>query len=160
MEQIDDRDESPSERLDRHWTEILQELRVTQTGTQVLTGFLLTVPFQQRFTELTEGQRVGYLVLVVLSAVTTGLMVAPVSLHRRLFRHHARATLVRVADLTMRAGLVLFALVVGGVVMLVFDVVAGRMPAVVATLGMLAFLGVAWFAVPALVGRRVAGAQR
>ena len=49
---VDDRHETPTERLDRNWGEILQELRVTQTGIQILTGFLLTVPFQQRFTDL------------------------------------------------------------------------------------------------------------
>src|SRR5690606_22121652 len=71
-----DRHETPTERLDRNWNEILQELRVTQTGIQILTGFLLTVPFQSRFADLTATQRVVYLVLVLLAAVTTGLMVA------------------------------------------------------------------------------------
>lgn len=94
----DDRRETPTERLDRNWNEILQELRVTQTGVQILTGFLLTVPFQQRFEELTGTQREIYLVLVVLAAITTGLMVAPVSLHRMLFRRRAKASLVAVAD--------------------------------------------------------------
>src|SRR5665648_414537 len=68
----DGRSETPAERLDRNWNEILQELRVTQTGIQILTGFLLTVPFQQRFAELTDDQRRIYLTLVVLAAVTTG----------------------------------------------------------------------------------------
>src|SRR5690606_32068463 len=84
------RNETASERLDRNWNEILQETRVTQTGIQILTGFLLTVPFQQRFTELTEQQRMFYLGLVLLAAVTTGLVVAPVSLHRWLFRRRAK----------------------------------------------------------------------
>src|SRR5665647_819594 len=61
----DGRRETPAERLDRNWNEILQELRVTQTGIQILTGFLLTVPFQQRFAELTDDQRRIYLTLVV-----------------------------------------------------------------------------------------------
>src|SRR5689334_19894510 len=82
----DGRDETEAERLDRNWTEMLQELRVTQTGTQILTGFLLTIPFQQRFAELDDTQRGIYLVLVAFAALATILALAPVSLHRALFR--------------------------------------------------------------------------
>ena len=127
----DGRDESPLERLDRNWNEILQELRVTQTGIQILTGFLLTVPFQQRFAALTADQRLIYLVLVILAAVTTALLVAPVSMHRMLFRRGAKSTLVTEADRLMRVGLVFLALVVSGVVLLVFDVVTTRGTALV-----------------------------
>ena len=55
------RDETPAQRLDRNWTELMQEIRVVQTGVQLLTGFLLTLPFQQRFTELTHLQKWLYL---------------------------------------------------------------------------------------------------
>lgn len=151
-----DRNETPVEKLDRNWNEILQELRVTQTGIQILTGFLLTVPFQSRFTELTHDQRVLYLVLVVLAAVTTGLMVAPVSLHRWLFRKHAKSTLVAGADRLMRIALVFLALVVAGVVLLVFDVVVARGPAVVAAGSILTFLVGAWFVLPKVLSRGAA----
>src|SRR5690606_15476474 len=111
--------------------EILQELRVTQTGIQILTGFLLTVPFQQRFADVSPGQRIIYLCLVVLAVATTALLVAPVSMHRWLFRRGAKSTLVTEADRLMRVGLVCLALVVSGVVLLVFDVVTTRTVAVV-----------------------------
>ncbi len=149
----DGRHETPTERLDRNWNEILQELRVTQTGIQILTGFLLTVPFQQRFADLTGTQRTIYLVLVVLAAVTTGLMVAPVSLHRWLFRRRAKSTLVTEADRFMRIGLVFLAVVVSGVVMLVFDIVAGRPVALVVSGLLLAGLVGAWFVLPGVLGR-------
>ncbi|NCT92279.1 sodium:proton antiporter [Cellulomonas sp. APG4] len=152
-ERTPDRHETPVERLDRNWNEILQELRVTQTGIQILTGFLLTVPFQSRFADLTHDQRMLYLVLVVLAAITTGLMVAPVSLHRWLFRKHAKSTLVSGADRFMRIGLVFLALVVAGVVLLVFDVVVSRVPALVAAGSILLLLVGAWFALPALLAR-------
>lgn len=142
------RNESASERLDRNWNEILQETRVTQTGIQILTGFLLTVPFQQRFTELTEQQRLFYLALVLLAAVTTGLVVAPVSLHRWLFRRRAKDQLVTSADRFLRAGLVCLSLVVSGVVLLVFDVAAGRTAATIAGAAVFAVLVTAWFVVP------------
>lgn len=150
----DGRRETPLEKLDRNWNEILQELRVTQTGIQILTGFLLTVPFQQRFTELTTEQTRFYLGLVLLAAVTTGLMVAPVSLHRWLFRRHAKPELVAGADRLMRIALVALSLVVAGVVLLVFDVVVGRSAALVASGLLLTFLVLAWFVMPAVLGRR------
>src|SRR5689334_12186764 len=92
------RNETPEQRSDRNWVELLQELRVMQTGVQILTGFLLTVPFQARFETLTSFQRGYYLVLMVLAALTTGLAVAPVALHRALFRRHVKARLVTVGD--------------------------------------------------------------
>lgn len=150
----DGRRETPTEKLDRNWNEILQELRVTQTGVQILTGFLLTVPFQQRFTDLTTTQRWFYLALVVLATVTTGIMVAPVSLHRWLFRRRAKAALVRTADLFMRVGLVTLSLVVAGVVLLVFDVVTTRTMALTVAGCLLVFLVLAWFVLPVVLGRR------
>lgn len=149
----DGRRETPTEKLDRNWSEILQELRVTQTGIQILTGFLLTVPFQQRFTDLSATQRTFYLVLVVMAAITTGLMVAPVSLHRWLFRRRAKSALVRSADLFMRVGLVTLCLVVAGVVLLVFDVVVSRSAALLVSGSLLAFLVLAWFVLPAVLSR-------
>lgn len=148
------RDETPVERADRNWNEILQELRVTQTGIQILTGFLLTVPFQQRFTELSAPQVRLYLALVAGASLTTGLLVAPVSLHRWLFRKHVKPSLVRAADRLMRLGLVFFALVVCGVVLLVFDVVVGPGVAVAASAGLLVLIVLAWFVLPAVLDRR------
>lgn len=149
----DGRRETPMERLDRNWNEILQELRVTQTGIQILTGFLLTVPFQQRFETLTDTQRVIYIVLVALAAVTTGLLVAPVSMHRLLFRRRAKRALVAEADRFMRIGLVCLALVVSGVVLLVVDVVSTRVVAVAISGALLAGLVGAWFVLPELLAR-------
>ena len=65
-----------SERLDRNWNEILQELRVTQNGAQILTGFLLAIAFQTKFDTLTEFQNDIYLVLVSAAVATTALGLA------------------------------------------------------------------------------------
>src|SRR5690606_28496311 len=103
------RDETPAERSDRNWVELLQELRVMQTGVQVLTGFLLTLPFQARFTEL-DGFQIGlYLILVVLSVLATGLLIAPVSVHRMVFGRGLKRSLVETADRLAVAALVLVA---------------------------------------------------
>ena len=67
---VDGRDETPNERADRNWTEVLQELRVMQTGTQILAGFLLALAFQPAFADLSTGQRVFSLVLLVLATLS------------------------------------------------------------------------------------------
>lgn len=123
--------------MDRNWNEILQELRVVQTGTQILTGFLLAIAFQPRFDLLTDFQRTVYLVLVMAAALTTALGLAPVNLHRGLFRRHSKALLVQVAHRILRAALVGVAVVLTGTVLLVFDVVLGRSEALVAAGGLL-----------------------
>ncbi|MFI2752966.1 DUF6328 family protein [Cellulomonas sp. P22] len=144
----DDRHETPTERMDRNWNELLQELRVTQTGVQILTGFLLTVPFQQRFGDLDAYQRNLYLELVVLAIVTTGLIVAPVSLHRILFRKRLKRQLVTAADRLARAGLGTLTLVLAGTTMLLFDVVVGRTEGVIAGVVVLVALVVLWVLLP------------
>lgn len=150
----DGRRETPVERADRNWTEILQELRVTQTGIQILTGFLLTVPFQARFGDLTAEQRLIYLILVGLAVTTTALLVAPVSLHRALFGKRVKSTLVRGADRIMRVGLVFLGLTVTGVVLLVFDVVVDRTTSLVAAGTFLLIVAGAWFVLPHLLAGR------
>jgi O-antigen/teichoic acid export membrane protein len=125
-----DRGETWIERLDRNWSELLQELRVMQTGVQLLTGFLLTLPFQQRFSDLTSHQRVIYLGDVACSVCSTVLLIAPVALHRLLFRQHARAEQVSVAHRLALAGSTLLGVAICGVVVLIFDVVSGASAAV------------------------------
>ena len=134
--------------LDRNWNELLQELRVAQTGTQILTGFLLTIPFSNRFTDLTPGQERLYLAVLIGSVVATGLNVAPVAYHRILFRRRKRRWLVAAANLAARAALLMLALDSAGVVLLVFDVVLGHTAAVISGLAVLLFLLGLWGAVP------------
>jgi len=147
------RNETETERMDRNWNELLQELRVTQTGVQILTGFLLTLPFQQRFRSLDHFQVGVFCVAVLLSATATALIVAPVSYHRLLFRQRRKALLVRVSDRLARAGLLALALAVSVVVLLVFDVALSRGWAAVASAAVLAVFTLLWLVLP-LVSRR------
>ena len=126
VDPLDGRDETEMERLDRNWNEILQELRVIQTGTQILTGFLLTLAFQQRFTDLDQFQVDVYLGLVIVAAAATVLGLAPVSLHRTLFRRKAKAAIVALADRILKVTLVVVALTLSGTILLIFDVVVSR----------------------------------
>jgi hypothetical protein len=136
------------DRLTRNWNELLQELRVAQTGVQILTGFLLTVPFSSRFTDLSDRQVTVYLVVLSGSVLTTVLVTAPVAFHRILFRRRERSWLVEAANVTSRLGLASMALTSSGVLFLVFDVVVGLTAAAVAMAAALAcFVGL-WAVVP------------
>lgn len=92
------RDELPGERLDRNWNELLQETRVIQTGIQILFGFLLTVPFQPRFVQLSFTERVMFIVVLALVAVATIINLAPSLAHRVVFQQHRKDWLVAVAN--------------------------------------------------------------
>jgi hypothetical protein len=148
-----DRDETEAQRLDRNWSSLLQELRVAQTGVQLLTGFQLTLPFQQRFSQLDGVMRTVYLVTFGCSVGATVLLVAPASMHRLLFRRHRLKTLVSAAHTYAMAGLLLLGVALGGVAVVIFDAVLGATEAWIA--GGLTLLAVAafWYAMP-LVGRR------
>jgi Family of unknown function (DUF6328) len=148
-----DRDETEAQRLDRNWSSLLQELRVAQTGVQLLTGFLLTLPFQQRFTQLDVTMRTVYLVTVACSIGATVLLVAPVSMHRLLFRRHRLKTLVSAAHTYAMVGLLLLGVALAGVAVVIFDTVIGRTGAWVAGGCTLVALSAFWYAMP-LVGRR------
>jgi hypothetical protein len=122
---VDGRDETPAERADRNWTEVLQELRVLQTGTQILTGFLLALAFQPAFADLSDAQRNVYLALVVLSALSSIVALAPVALHRVLFQQHVKPMVVRYGHAALVTALLTVSVLLVGVVTFVFDVVLG-----------------------------------
>ncbi len=121
-----DRNETPAERLDRNWNELLQEMRVMQTGVQLIAGFLLTLPFQEAFDDLDAWQRWLYLSLVVLAGVTTAIMLTPIALHRRLFGAHVKERLVTTAHRLVVIALGAIALLIAGITALIFDVVVSR----------------------------------
>lgn len=147
-------EESEDERLTRNLNELLQELRVTQTGVQILTGFLLTLPFTTRFSSLDSLQRNIYLTILAGSVVATGLIIGPVAFHRALFRQGERRWIVEAANWAARAGLIALALTISGVVWLVFDLVTNRTLSAVAGAVALAFFGALWAGVPWLVRKR------
>lgn len=150
----DGRDETESERNDRNWTEILQELRVIQTGTQILTGFLLTLAFQQRFTDLDAYQIDTYLALVIVAVLATALALTPVALHRALFRRRAKGMIVKIANVMLRATLAAVGLTLTGTAMLVFDVVVSRPAGIIAGVVSLVVVILAWVALPTIVRGR------
>lgn len=125
-----------------------------QTGVQILTGFLLTLPFQPRFAELDDYQRTVYLILVVTSVIATALIVAPVSVHRSLFRKQMKRHIVTLADRITRIALGVLALVMTGASLLVFDVVVGRTEGIVVGASVLVVLAIVWVVLPEVLRRR------
>jgi hypothetical protein len=148
-----ERAETPTQRLDRNWASLLQELRVVLTGVQLLTGFLLTLPFQRRFTELDPTMLRVYLCTVGLSIASTLLLTAPVAMHRMLFRRHLLRPLVATAHRFTMMGLLLLGLAVSGAATLIFDLTAGRAAAWAAGTVTAAGWLVLWVALP-MVTRR------
>jgi len=148
-----ERDESAAERLDRNWIELLQELRVTQTGVQILLAFLLTLPFQPRFTDLDPSMVSVYLVAVSFGTLATFMTVAPVTAHRMLFRKHAKDVLVASGNVLAEAGLVCLGLTVVLVVTLVFGFVMGTQAGWLAGATTLAVSLFVWGVLPLLLGR-------
>jgi hypothetical protein len=142
------RSETEAERLDRNWSSLLQELRVVQTGVQLLTGFLLTLPFQQRFDILSDEMRALYLATVACSVAATTLLVAPVGMHRVLFRQHRLKSLVSAAHLSAYAGLLLLGLALAGMTVVVFYAVRGQTASIVAgAVALVAFVAF-WVVLP------------
>ena len=138
----------PEQTLNRNWTELVQELRATQIGVQVIIGFLLAVPYTDKFDTLSDGERAAYLVVLSIAVAATAAVLAPVAYHRILFRRGLRPWLVETANKIARAGLVLAALAMCGVVFLAFDLAAGVAAGVVASLTSLVGYAVLWLVVP------------
>lgn len=149
----DGRDESDNERADRNWEELLQELRVMQTGTQVLTGFLLAVAFQPRFSDLDDVQRALYLVLVGLATLATVLSLTPVGMHRSLFRKRRKPELVHFAARVVRADLIVVGALMVGVLTLIVDFTVNRTAATVVLAVSVVVVLALWVVLPKAVKR-------
>ncbi|WP_438352610.1 DUF6328 family protein [Microbacterium sp. CJ88] len=159
-DQVDGRHETAVQRADRNWLEVLQELRVLQTGTQILTGFLLALAFQPAFATLTTGQRTLYLALVVLAAVSAVVALAPVALHRALFRRRVKPRVVSYGHLALVTSLGTVSLLLIGVVAFVFDVVLDVGAAWVAVAALAALIAALWIVVPAVIRLRHTEGER
>ena len=142
------RGETPMQRADRAYGEILQEVRVAQTGVQILFAFLLALAFQARFAAITDFQRVVYVVTLMLCAAATALLIAPAAMHRVIYRRRLKQHLVRVANQLALAGLVLLLLSLVSAVLLIMDVVLGLAPAIALAAGVLAWFTIWWFILP------------
>jgi hypothetical protein len=133
------RNETELERCDRNLVELLQEVRVVQTGVQVLFAFLLTAPLASRFPELSGFQRYAYFATLLATGAAAVLLIAPTAYHRILFRRNDKEHLVQVANRMTLLGLTFVAISMVGALLFVTDLMFGGMTgavtAVVAALG-------------------------
>ena len=143
-------DETPDERADRNFGDLLQELRVAQTGVQILFAFLLTLPLQSRFETLDSWERHVYVAALLLSASATVFMIAPVAYHRALFARSKKPQVVLVAARFAVVGLSLLGLAICCAVNLVLDLVLGRTAALGSSAALAALLLVTWAVFPLL----------
>jgi len=143
--------ETEEERTSRNWNELLQELRVTQTGTQIFAGFLLTLAFTSRFTDLADYQRTIYLCLFAGALLATVLGLAPVSMHRRYFRQGKKPNIVGLANRLLQAALFVLGLVLTGTVLFIFDIVVGLLAGVIAGAVTIVTLLTIWLVLPAVL---------
>lgn len=144
------RHETVEERADRRWAELLQEVRVAQTGIQVLFGFLLTVAFQQRFTQLNDTDRNIYITTVMLGAATTGALIGPVSVHRMLAGRRLKPETVTWAARLTIIGLLLLMCTMASALLLILRVTLHSDVAVWLVSSMVVWFLLCWFVLPAL----------
>ncbi|MEV6024992.1 DUF6328 family protein [Streptomyces sp. NPDC052036] len=149
------RHETPLERADRNFAELLQELRVTQTGVQILFAFLLTLAFTQRFPTLDTAQRITYVTTLLLAMLAAALFTAPAALHRMLFQKNVKPVIVRISSRLAAAGMVVLAFAFTGSVLLVVDVSLGRTAGIAAGAGTLLVCTALWRVLPMLVRHAV-----
>jgi hypothetical protein len=152
--ELDERGERPLERADRNMIEMLQELRVAQTGVQILFAFLLSMSFTERFERVDDVQRWTYVVTLLLTTLTTGLLVAPAAIHRILFGRGVKMEVVGLGQRLFVSGLVALAFTLVGAVLLVLDVAIGRDRAIPIAAVVLVVLLLLWFVLPLPVLRR------
>ncbi|MEU5275456.1 DUF6328 family protein [Streptomyces asoensis] len=148
------RNETEEERADRMWGELIQEIRVAQTGVQILFGFLLTVVFTPRYADLQDVDQVIYIVTVVLGACATGALIGPVSLHRLVSGRRVKPQAVRVASRLTFVGLLLLLATMTSSLLLILRVAThdAFVPWLVAAV--VAWYGLCWFVLPLWTRRR------
>jgi hypothetical protein len=137
--------ETQQERLNRELDTLLGELRVAMPGVQVLFAFLLAVPFQQRFAQVTDFQRDVYFATLLAAAAASALFVAPTAYHRLMFRHRDKPRLVSISSKLAVAGLVCLAIAMNGAVLLVTDVLFATTTVAVTVAGTSALFVALWF---------------
>jgi len=140
--------EDEGERLDRELIELLNELRVALPGVQVLFGFLLTVPFSQGWSKVTETERRVFFASFICTAIATALLIAPSAQHRILWRAQDKEALLRRANMLAIGGTVFLALAVTGAVWVVTDLIHEQAPTALVTAGVAGLFAWIWFAAP------------
>jgi hypothetical protein len=159
-EEIQDleRDETPAERVDRNFNELLGELRIALPGVQVLFAFLLTVPFAQGFAQMSGFDRGIYFTVLLLTALACAFLIAPTAYHRLQFRRGRKQEILFFANRAAMLGLGALALAMTGAIFLITDFLFGLAAAIPVGAAAVLFFGSLWYLLPLARGRRVPSA--
>jgi hypothetical protein len=147
------RDETPAERVDRNFNELLGELRIALPGVQVLFAFLLAVPFAQRFSQLTGFERGIYFAVLLLTALASALLIAPTAYHRIQFRQGRKREILSFANRAAVLGLAALALAMTGAILLIADFMFGVAVAIPMGIATALLFGSLWYLLPMAQGR-------
>lgn len=148
-----ERKEDAARRFDRHWNELLQELRLAQTGTQILFAFLLAIAFTTPFRDDGDFTHAVYAVTLILTAMATGLLIAPVSFHRMVFQQRLRDRMIPLTSKMATGGLFCLMLAVCGGLLLALDVILARGLAIAICAVALLWFAVFWYIIPGAIRR-------
>jgi hypothetical protein len=143
-----ERDETPAERVDRNFNELLGELRVALPGVQVLFAFLLTVPFAQGFTSLSGFERGTYFAVLLLTAIASALLIAPTAYHRIQFRKGRKVQILFFANRAAVVGLGFLAMAMSGAILLITHFLFGPAAAIPIGIAALLLFGTLWYLLP------------
>lgn len=149
-----ERDEDEAQRFDRHWNELLQELRLAQTGTQILFAFLLAIAFTRPFQEADDFTHIAFSATLIITGLATGLLIAPVSFHRMVFQRRLRDRMIPMTARMAAGGLFLLMLAICGGVLLALDVALARPVAIIISVLTLLWFVLFWYVIPGSVRRR------
>jgi Family of unknown function (DUF6328) len=142
------REESEKERLDRNLEELLGELRVALPGVQVLFAFLLVVPFNQRFADITSFQETVYLVTLLSATAACACLIAPTAHHRIEFRAQDKRRIVFGATRLAIVGLTLLAFAMTCAVTFVTDFLYGPTTVTIVAVGSALLFAFLWYVIP------------
>jgi hypothetical protein len=148
LSSTDETDETPEERISRELDELLQQLRITLPGVQVLFAFLLTVPFSNRFHLIDGAARNVFFVAFIATAIAAALLLAPVAYARIQFRRFDKERLIRFGSIATIAGLVLLAVALSASTYVVTQVIFSSAAGAAVAAGIAVVFCVLWFVVP------------
>lgn len=142
------RQESVEARIDRNLGELLQELRVALPGVQVLFAFLLAVPFQQHFSEITPFEKKVYFATLLCTAISAALLISPSAYHRLTFRLQQKEHLIYLANRFAITGLGFLALAMSGAILLITNVLFGTVAATITVTAAISMFAILWYLLP------------
>jgi cation transport ATPase len=146
------------EELDQEWGELVEEHRLAMPGIQVLFAFLLILPFQNRFRDLTEGQELVFFAALVCAAFAIVLLITPTAAHRIRWRKADKEVLLRVGTMCAIAATVFMAASMTASIYVITDFIYGNPATAIVTAVVGAAFILFWYGFP--LYRRLQDASR